>query len=98
MRSSEWSCAFGVRLVCCRRCLVVPSWLLLCAVIAGTWALLVAGLVLGRLAGWRLGINRAGVILTVGGTVLAVAVCDCLLIGLWLWARVRSSSCLAAGV
>ena len=34
----------------------------------------------------------------VGGTVLPVAVCDCLLIGLWLWARFRSSSCLAAGV
>ena len=66
--------------------------------IAGTWALLVAGLVLGRHAGWRLGINRAGVILNVGGTVLAVAVGDCLLIGLWLLARFRSSSCLAAGV
>ena len=44
------------------------------------------------------GCNLVGVVKLVGGTVLAVAViCDCLVLGLWVWAHTRSSSCLAAG-
>ena len=60
------------------RCLVALSWLDL----HGSWAL-VAGLVLGRQAAWRPGrCNRVGVVMMVGGIVLAVAVfCDCLVLG-----------------
>ena len=44
------------------------------------------------------GCNRSGVVLMVGGIVLAVAMCsDCLELGLWMRASTRSSSCLAAG-
>ena len=42
---------------------------------------------LGRHAVWRLGKQSAGVILTVGGIELAVAVKRLLGFGLWLWAR-----------
>ena len=65
--------------------------------IAGTWALAAGSNSVVKLLGGRVQLD--GVVELVGGTVQAVAVfkSDCEVLGLWLRAQTRSSSCLAAG-
>ena len=79
--------------------LAAPCKQLLCLkVIAETWALAAGSNSVVKLLGGRVSI-LAGVVKLVGGTVQAVAVfkSDCKVLGLWLRAQTRSSSCLAAG-